>query len=138
MSRESVELVRRFFKLALNNDVHHGDWPQLDLLAEDVIYNPVADMAEARPCRGRDQFRRLMEDFHLQGWSDDLSWQPTSFRDFGDRVIVRVEFAGHGRASGAEFSGRVFAVYTVRDGLIVRIEDFVDRAQALEAVGLSE
>ena len=73
MSQENVELVRRFFDLALNNDPRHGDWPQLDLLAEDVIYHPVGQMAEARDCRGRDQFRRLMEDFHLQGWSDDLT-----------------------------------------------------------------
>ena len=79
-----------------------------------------------------------MEDFHLQGWSDDLTWEPTSFRDVDDRVVVRVEFAGHGRVSGAQFSGRVFAVYTVREGEIVRIDDFADRAQALEAVGLRE
>jgi ketosteroid isomerase-like protein len=138
MSEGNLELVRRFFDLAVDNDLRHGDWPHLDLLAEDVIYHPAAQMAEARPCRGRDQFRRLTEDFYLHGWSDDLTWEPTSFKAFGDHVIVRVEFAGHGRASGAQFSGRVFAVYTVRDGEIVRVEDFVDRAEALGAVGFSE
>jgi ketosteroid isomerase-like protein len=118
--------------------VRSGGWPHLDLLSEDVVYRPVAQMAEARVCRGREQFRRLMEDFYLQGWSDDLAWKATSFRDFGDHVVTRVEIGGHGRASGAGFSGRVFAVYTLENGEIVRIEDFIDRDEALEAVGLSE
>ena len=138
MSVETLELVRRFFDLALKNDPRHGNWAQLDLLAEDVIYRPVAEMAEARECRGREQFRGLTEDFYVQGWSDDLSWKPTSFREFGDQVIVRVEIAGHGRASGAPFLGRVFAVYTVRGGEIVCIEDFVNRAEALAAAGVRE
>jgi ketosteroid isomerase-like protein len=138
MSRENVDLVRRFFELASRADLRSGNWPHLELLAEDVVYHPAREMAEGRDCRGREDFRRLMADFYLQEWSDDLSWKATSFRDCGDQVIVRVEISGHGRASGAGFSGRVFAVYTVRAGQIVQVEDFIEREDALEAVGRQE
>jgi ketosteroid isomerase-like protein len=138
MSQETVELVRRFLELASRTDLRSDEWPHLQLLAEDVVYHPVQEMAEARECRGREDFRRLMEDFYLQEWSDDLSWKATSFSDRGDQVIVRMEMSGHGRASGAGFSGRIFAVYTVRDGEIVQVDDFIERADALQAVGLRD
>jgi ketosteroid isomerase-like protein len=51
-------------------------------------------------------------------------------------VIARVELRGHGRTSGLELATRVFQVFTLRDGKIIRLEDFVDRAEALAAVGL--
>jgi hypothetical protein len=35
-------------------------------------------------------------------------------------------------------SQAVFQVFTFRDGLVVRQEDFSDRSKALEAAGLSE
>jgi ketosteroid isomerase-like protein len=39
------------------------------------------------------------------------------------------------RASGVPTQNRVSAVYTVRDGRVVRIEYFGDHADALEASG---
>ena len=41
-------------------------------------------------------------------------------------------------ADDAEVEGRFFQVYTVKDGKTVRWEEFSDRAEALEAAGLSE
>jgi hypothetical protein len=47
-------------------------------------------------------------------------------------------FRGRGRASGAEVEGRHFEVYTVRDRKVIRVEEFSERGEALEAAGLSE
>jgi hypothetical protein len=33
---------------------------------------------------------------------------------------------------------RAFSVFWLRDGLITRVEDYADRAEALKAVGLTE
>ena len=42
-------------------------------------------------------------------------------------------------ASGAEVNeGRHFEVYTVRDRKVIRVEEFSERGEALEAAGLSE
>jgi ketosteroid isomerase-like protein len=58
--------------------------------------------------------------------------------DAGDHLIHAILFRGRGRGSGVEVEGRFFQVYTFRDGKTVRWEEFSDRAEALEAAGLSE
>jgi ketosteroid isomerase-like protein len=55
-----------------------------------------------------------------------------------DQVIAVVDGTLKGKGSGIEVSARLSAVVTVRDGLIWRIHDYLDRREALEAVGLSE
>ena len=41
-------------------------------------------------------------------------------------------------SSGAEVEGRHFEVYTLRDGKVLRVDEYTDRAEALEAAGLRE
>jgi ketosteroid isomerase-like protein len=43
-----------------------------------------------------------------------------------------------GRGSGVPVDQRVFSVLTVRDGKVARIDDHTERADALEAAGLSK
>ena len=57
--------------------------------------------------------------------------------DFGVRTLVTTRQSGHGSGSGVAVSQRVFQVFTYRDGLVIRQEDFADRSKALEAAGLS-
>ena len=56
----------------------------------------------------------------------------------GDRVFLTARFHARGRASGVEIDTRLYEVYTVRDGKVLRIDEYADRAEALEAAGLSE
>jgi ketosteroid isomerase-like protein len=56
----------------------------------------------------------------------------------GDRVLAAVEAAMRGKASDIGVTSVIFVVVTVRDGVITRMDEYVDRAEALEAVGLSE
>ena len=56
----------------------------------------------------------------------------------GDRVFVTVRFQGRGRASGIEIDTRLYEVFTLRDGKVLRIDEYEHRADALEAAGLSE
>ena len=49
-----------------------------------------------------------------------------------------VEFSGTARASGVPITGKVFVVYWLRDDLIVRIEDYTERVDVRQAVGLGE
>jgi ketosteroid isomerase-like protein len=55
--------------------------------------------------------------------------------DGGDRVVVSGYFRGRGRGSGVEVDTGFYDVYTLRDGKIVRVDEFTGRAEALEAAG---
>ena len=56
----------------------------------------------------------------------------------GDHVLVIACFRARGRSSGVRVAERLYEVYTLRNGSILRVDEFSDRAAALEAVGLRE
>jgi ketosteroid isomerase-like protein len=56
----------------------------------------------------------------------------------GDYLIVAVRYRGRGRVSGVEVNDLLFEVHTLRDGRCTRKVEFPTRAEALEAVELSE
>ena len=62
----------------------------------------------------------------------------TEYIETGDYVVVREEHQGRGKHSAADVSMVVWSVSLVRDGRIVRRDEFFDRGEALEAAGLSE
>ena len=47
--------------------------------------------------------------------------------------VVTVRLRGRGRGSGVEIDGRFYDVYTLRDGKIVRMDQFTERSEALGA-----
>jgi ketosteroid isomerase-like protein len=130
MSEENLELARRYIELS-----RRRDWSQLELLSDNVVYRPLAEVTETGEYYGRDGFRHYMEGFLESDWAEDFTFDGTSFREHGDAVIVRIEMRGKGRASGIDFSARIFEVLTFKDGEIVRVEDFLDRDDAVRAAG---
>ena len=69
---------------------------------------------------------------------EDIRWDPEEMLDFGGQLLVTTQQRGHGSGSGVSVGEPVFQLFTLRRGLVVRQEDFLDRSEALEAVGLSE
>ena len=53
-------------------------------------------------------------------------------------MVAVVHERGREKASGVEVAHRFGQVWTLRDGKIVRLCGYQDKAQALEAVGLQE
>ena len=85
---------------------------------------------------GRDGYLQLW-----RYWSDafdDIRWDPEEILDLADRFLVTTQQRGHGSGSGVAVNKPVFQLFTLRRGLVVRQEDFADRADALEAAGLEE
>ena len=58
--------------------------------------------------------------------------------DLGDRVLVLAHVFGRLGGSQGEVENTVASVYTVRDGKIARAEFYLDRTEALKAVGLEK
>ena len=56
----------------------------------------------------------------------------------GDHVLVLVRSEMKGQSSGAPAAVSLFAVVTLREGLVFRTEEHLSRAEALKAVGLEE
>jgi ketosteroid isomerase-like protein len=122
MSQENVEVVRRFLVVDLDD--------LLPFVDPDIVWNPV----EESSARGPEAVRASTERWKSE-W-DDYELTPEEFVDMGDRVVATVRFRARGRVSGIEVDARLYDVFTLRDGKIVRMDQFTEQSEALEAAGL--
>jgi ketosteroid isomerase-like protein len=80
----------------------------------------------------------------LQAFADYFSvWErldirPTEIIDAGDQLVVFVHEVARGRESGIVVETDIATVSTLREGRVVRVRSFMDRSEALEALGLKE
>ncbi len=134
MSQENVEIVRRTVEAILR-----GEWEQAaQLLDPDAEgHGTVGGLSEGTVVRGVTQFRQSFEQEDAEAW-DERRLEAEEFMDAGDRVVVLVREFRRGRGSGVELQADTAVVFEVRDGRVVRIQGYMDRAEALEAAGLSE
>ena len=131
MSQENVGIVRRYYECLNARDAEGC----LELLAPDVeIAQP--HLPDGGTYRGREGWRRWNETLDA-AWSE-LRWEPQSFVDAGDAVLVAVRFVSTGSHTAIEQAVDRFQVIRVRDGRIVFTTGYGRRAEALAAVGLSE
>ena len=69
---------------------------------------------------------------------DDYGHGGEELIDLGDRVLAWVMFRAQATSGGLRYEQAEAQIWTLRDGLITRLEWFHDRAEALKAAGLSE
>ena len=133
MSQENVEILRRGAEV-FNADLDR--WVS-EFFAPDMEWHTAAEDPDAATHRGREAFNR-----YLQQWTDSfdgLHADVEEYIDAGDeQVFTWVRWTGRGRTSGVDADWHLAVIYTLRDGLVVRGEEYFDRAEAFEAVGLSE
>ncbi|TMK98318.1 MAG: nuclear transport factor 2 family protein [Actinobacteria bacterium] len=128
VSSRKLALAEQFIELT-----RARDWSRLELLSDDVVYRPIEQITETGQYVGREGFRSYMEGFTESGWASSVDVGAATFLQVGDAVIVRIELAVRGRASGMQLAGRVFEVLHFDRETIVRVEDFLDREDALRA-----
>jgi ketosteroid isomerase-like protein len=134
MSQENVEIVRRLLKAFADGglDAMAEFWdPNINWRAAEGAIDDVGEM------HGSAAVRRYVQD-----WIDmfeDFAVVPEELRAVGDdRVVAAQHLTGRAKISGADTELRYAVVYTVRDGKIVRGREYMNRQEALEAVGLRE
>jgi uncharacterized protein len=106
---------------------------ELWFFAPDAEYHAAREDPDAAVHRGIDAVRR-----QYARWVDaypDLTVEPLEAKGNGDKVFLWVRFSGHGEESGAPVEMELAHVITMRDGRAARIEEYFDRAEALEAAG---
>jgi ketosteroid isomerase-like protein len=133
MSQENVEVVRRMLD-AFNRDDVEAVIAAFDARCE---INEPLEMPDspAAGFRGHDGIRQWMG--NLRGVAK-ARFEPRSFTPNGDRLLCELASRGLGRGSGVPIEWTTFAVMQMRNGKIGRVRVFLDREQALGAVGLSE
>ena len=77
----------------------------------------------------------------MKAFEDGSMWlEPIEYIDSADDawLVVPYRFGGTGRHTGIAVKFEFVHVFTLRDGMTVRVNVYETREQALEAVGLRE
>ncbi len=129
MSQENVEVVRELW-----DAYSRGDFDRVIALTDPYV---VLVSLEEGPLYGPDAVRANYARW-MEAWEEQPETTVEELIGTGDHVLVIACFRGRGRSSGVRVAERLYEVYTLRNGRILRVDEFSDRAEALEAVGLRE
>ncbi len=133
MSPENVEAVRAVYARWSEGDFRTS----LEVLDPLVLFVHPPPLPEPGTYLGVDQVREFMRGF-LESWSHLTIEAEDITEADGDTVVATVRQSGVGSGSGAETDLRYSQVWSFRGGKVIRLENFREHAEALEAAGLSE
>ena len=131
MSQENVEIARRGYEAFARRDLD----AVFELFDPEIEAHDPPEMPDAAIHRGHDAVRRDWEQTYEL--FEDFTIEVEETLDCGDDVVVFLRYRGRGSESGAEVEALMAHVWTVRNGKAIRLRQFLDREQALEAAGLS-
>jgi uncharacterized protein len=134
MSQENLEIVR-----SIVEDAVEGRWEESarQLGPDAEWHGTVGGLTEGSVWRGSEEIRRLFEQEDAEAW-EERRLEAEEFIDAGDCVVVLLHEFRRGKGSGVAMETDTAVVYEMRDGRVVRIQGYMDRAEALEAAGLRE
>ena len=144
MSRENVEIVRQSYEIAKSigrtgadfvdpEEVAPAFWARLD---PDVELHERSELPDAKVYRGPDDAKEFWR--KTQQVFAEIRWEPLEFMDLGDAVVVETRVVALGRGSEVPIEMDETDVFWFRDGMIVRLQGFATKTEALKAAGLSE
>jgi ketosteroid isomerase-like protein len=132
MSEENVEIVRRVYERFGEGDFRAS----VDLLDRHIVFLLMRDAPWAEVYVGIEAVAAAMRGL-FDTWAD-FTLKAEELIPAGDSVLVNVRQQGVARISGVPLDDHYFTVWSFRGRKVIRIETFRERAQALEAAGLSE
>jgi ketosteroid isomerase-like protein len=121
------DTVREAYALA-----KRGDHRQLrQLIADDATWHPARE-GDWNPCREGDMIVRTL--LWRSGMANRL--RPAQTIELGDKVLVELRGVRLRRLGIKGFRPRLFQIIEVRNGKIVRMQDYPNREEAMAAAGL--
>ena len=134
MSQENVEIVREAFESFLG-----GDQEKTAQLVDPEVefHGTVGGLQEGQIAHGQSEIDQTFESEDLEAW-EERRLEAEEFLDAGDAVVVLLHEYRRGKGSGIELETETAVVVAVSQGRVVRIQGYMDRQAALEAVGLSQ
>ncbi len=132
MSQENVELVRSVYERWSQGDFRGG----ADVLDPLVLFVLPPEFPDTGTYVGIERLAEYTRGL-LEPWTR-LTIEAEEIADAGDSVVAAVLQSGVGGESGAATEFRYFQAWSFRGRKVIRLENFRERAEAFEAVGLSE
>jgi uncharacterized protein len=131
IANRDVKVVRGAYE-ALNEGAIERALAVLDEQAEWCEHS---DLPEAGLYRGKDAIRTFLESF-LESWEDFV--QETEEVMAGEGcVLVLLRSRSRGKGSGITVEGQYAHLWTMQDGRGVRVDAYLDRDEALQAIKAS-
>ena len=136
MSQENVEVVRQALAEYGLSPTGVEEAARAGLLAADAELDFSTLYPDGPIIRGLEAWRGFVDSLP---WGRSLKLEPERFFDVDDeRVLVFMHATAEGEGSGVPVETRTAHEFTVRDEVVVRVKVYANRAEALEAAGLSE
>lgn len=129
MSSDNVAVVRAIIEAV-------PDWERVRPRLHPDARLDQSQIPDGGVYEGREAFGQFFRRW-FDTW-DDLRLTPERFVEDGDRVLVLLTVEGRGKGSGTPVAVRTADLWTLRDGKVVSLVGYPDRAEALKVVGLSE
>jgi ketosteroid isomerase-like protein len=135
MSQENVELATHWYAPAGSKAELLAAMPRTMALCHPEVEWTAPE--DGTTYRGREGVQARLEEW-LESF-DEYRFEVQRIIDCGgDEVLVVGTEVGRGAMSGAEVRSTDYELLTIRDGMIVRIREFYDEGNALEAAGLRD
>jgi ketosteroid isomerase-like protein len=133
MSEQNVATVR-----AIWDAIARGDLDQAaTLIPEDFVFdNTGSEGPDGQVFRGHEQLRAMVAGV-MEVW-DDLEILDLEYIDAGNQVIRVGGMRGRGKGSGVPVEAQAAQVWEFKDGVPVSAKLYQSKAEALQAIGLSE
>jgi ketosteroid isomerase-like protein len=123
---KNILAVRRLYEARGNPDIVKT------VLAPDMRWEVVEGFPYSGVYQGWNEvfdfFRRLFGDF------EDWRTEPAEIFEAGDRVIGLGFYSARAKTTGRPFKARFAHVWTIRDGVIIRLEQCADTVQLAKAL----
>jgi uncharacterized protein len=135
MSKQNVELIRQlyaWFAAGEGEKAFAVYDPEVEWDARGAPW--LQELGFDRTYRGHEGVRGALRAW-FEAW-ESIEYRPEELVDAGDEVLAFVRITARGRVSGAEVTYEHPQLWTLRDGKVVRMRVFADRAEALRAVEL--
>ena len=132
MSQENLALLRRGFEHTVRTGELAPDTIHSDFVWDTTTFSE-GGLNQVR-CVGLEEANAWLAEW--AGAFDNWALDVEEVIDAGDRVVTFVRQRATARQGGPELEMRFAQVWTFRDGLIARMEMYLDRAEALASVGL--
>jgi ketosteroid isomerase-like protein len=133
MSKRNIELMRRWVEVFNTRDIE----ALIRLSAPDVELHSAFAAVGGAVYHGHDGMRRWHQDL-AEAWGEEIRLEYQAYFDLGEHTLGFYVYHGRGKHSRAEVAMPAAAVVRWRDDLATFVKVYLDRADALRDLGVTE
>jgi ketosteroid isomerase-like protein len=132
MSEENVEIVRRWWKGSNENGL-----PPLELCDEEIQIRNPPDLPGQALYEGHAGVRRWCDEvFDILDGPRVVPEEIVDVDGDGRTMLMLLRVTGTAKYTGIDVDYEWAAIWTIREGKVLRAQGYLDRADAIEAAGL--